>query len=226
MTVSSPALSRLFSIVFGISLAASGCAAAPAASAPPRPSPPATASSEGPSAGVGRVRSRSLAFPVELLLPAKDEWQLSERSWLVATHAATHSELALRTWRADRLVKRDECLAQARLARATLPVVREEAVLERRAFASPKGLDSELVVGVEPTEQGVSGYALVIGSSVGLCYAAAYVTQASGARAEQEIATRLGIAADRVLQSVRIRAVDERAVRRRLVVTSPGSARQ
>lgn len=176
-----------------------------------------------PEGGARRVRSRSLDFPIELRLPSKDSWQIDERSWLVAQHPSTGSELALRTWRADRLVRRTDCLAQARLARPALPVVRDEAVLERRPFTAPAGLDSELVVGVEPTERGLSGYALVVGASVGRCYAAVFTTRADGARSEQEVAARLGMAVDQVLSSVRIRSVDERAVRRRLVVT-PASA--
>jgi hypothetical protein len=170
---------------------------------------------DGPSR---RVRSRSLEFPIELSLPSKDTWQVSDGpTWLVAAHPASSSLLALRTWRADRLVRRSECEAQARLVRPSLPIVRDEAVLERRALRAPGDFDTELVVGVEPTAQGLSGYALVFGAGVGSCYAAVFTTAVSGSLAEQEVATRLGLAVDRILSGVRLRSVDERAVRHRLI---------
>jgi len=167
-----------------------------------------------------RVRSRALEFPIELSLPSKESWQVSDGpTWLVAAHPASASLLAVRTWRADRLVRRSECEAQARLARPSLPIVRDDAVLERRTLSAPLGLDTELVVGVEPTASGLSGYALAIGASVGRCYVAVFTTAVSGAFAEQEVAKRLGLVVDRILSGVRLRSVDERAVRHRLVYT-------
>jgi hypothetical protein len=183
---------------------------APRSSAPSAPSGDAS----GPTR---RLRSRALDIPIELRLPDRDTWQVDERSWLVAKQASTGSELALRTWRAERLVRRTDCVAQARLARPSLPVVNDEAVIERRPFTAPAGFESELVVGVEPSATGVTGYALVVGSSVGRCYAAVFVTRAAGAGSEQAVAARLGSAVDAVFPSVRVRSVDERAVRRRLV---------
>ncbi len=168
------------------------------------------------------MRSRALEFPIELSLPAKETWQLKDGpSWLVAAHPASASLLAVRTWRADRLVRRADCEAQARLARPSLPIVREDALLERRALSAPSGFDTELVVGVEPSAPGIAGYALAIGASVGRCYAAVFSTTVSGAHAELEVAARLGLAVDRILSGVRVRSVDERgsAVRRRLVST-------
>jgi hypothetical protein len=138
-------------------------------------------------------------------------------TWLVAAHPASTSLLAVRTWRADRLVRRAECESQARLARPSLPIVRDDAVLERRALSAPAGFDTELVVGVEPIAGGISGYALAIGASVGSCYVAVFTTAVNGTFAEQEVATRLGLAVDRILSGVRLRSVDERAVRHRLI---------
>ena len=154
------------------------------------------------------------------MLPDKASWRISDGpTWLEAEHSPSSSKLALRTWRAERLVRRTDCAAQARLARPTLPIVRDEAVLEQRAFAAPQGFDSELVVGVEPSAAGVAGYAFVFGATVGYCYAAVFTTTASGSGAEQEVAARLGIAVDRIFSSVHTRSVDDRAARRRLVVT-------
>ena len=201
-------------------LAAGGCAAAPKpATAPAKPSV-AASSARFPDAAATRVRSRDLDFPIELHLPDKPAWRITDGpTWLVAQHAQTSSELALRTWRAERLVRRTDCEAQARLARPAIPVVRDEAVVERRALATPADFDTELVVGVEPSAQGISGYAIAFGASVGRCYAAVFTTHVTGAGAEQEVATRLGSAVDRIFSTVRLRSVDERAVRHRLIVT-------
>ena len=154
------------------------------------------------------------------MLPDKEHWQISEGpTWLVAEHHSSSSQLAVRTWRADRVVRRSECEAQARLGRPTIPIVHDEAVVDRHALAAPSDFDSELVVGVEPSALGLSGYALVIGASVGRCYAAVFTTRVSGKELEREMATRLGLVVDRVLSHVRVRSVDERAPRRHLIVT-------
>lgn len=104
-----------------------------------------------------------------------------------------------------------------------MPAVKDEAVVDRRTLVTPLGFDTELVVGVEPTVLGISGYAIAIGADVGRCYAAVFTTTVAGNGAEQEVAARLGVAVDRILGSVRLRSVDERAVRRRLVVSPAGT---
>lgn len=161
-----------------------------------------------------------LDFPIEVPLPDKSSWQISEGpSWLVAEQRSSSSQLALRTWRADRLVRRAECEAEARLGRPTIPIVRADAVVDRRALSDPADFDNELIVGVEPNAFGITGYALVFGASVGRCYAAVFTTRVSGKNAEVEVAIRLSLVADRILSHVRVRSVDERAPRRHLVVT-------
>ena len=176
---------------------------------------------EGPAR---RVRSRKLDFPIELVLPNKESWQIVEGpSWWTADHAPSASQLALRTWRADRLVRRAECEAQARLSRPAIPALHDEALIERRALSAPPDFDTEIVVGVEPTARGISGYALAVGASVGRCYAAVFTTRVSGKDAEAEVAARLGLVVDRILSRVRVRSVDERAPRRHLVVTPKAS---
>jgi hypothetical protein len=212
--------------IFGVLAAITACSTVPA-KAPPAPpqaavvAPPQTF----PDAKSERVRSRSLDFPIELLLPARASWKLTDGPlWLEAEHAASSSKFAFRTWRAERLVRRSECESQARLERPAIPIAHDESVIDERPFAEPSGFDSELVVGAEPSALGVTGYAIVFGASVGRCYAAVFTTTTSGGNAEQEVAARLGIAVDRVLSSVRARSIDERAVRRRLVAT-PDAAR-
>ena len=211
---------RWFFCVFFAPLAITACAPASPTPAQP-PTRPAQSSPSGFLDGaVGRVRSHVLDFPIELPLPDKQRWQISEGpSWLVAEQPSSSSQLALRTWRADRVVRRAECEAQARLGRVTIPIVREDAVVERRALSAPADFDNELIVGVEPSALGISGYALVFGASVGRCYAAIFTTRVGGKDAELEVAARLGLVADRILSHVRVRSVDERAPRRHLVVT-------
>jgi hypothetical protein len=216
-------LAQHFSWICGFFLAATtiaGCA--PVQQRPPAPKADARSTSpngflEG---SAGRIRSHVLDFPLELTLPGKASWELAEGpTWLVLEHRPSSSQLALRTWRAERLVRRNECEAQARLARPTIPIEHEEAVVDRHALSAPADFDSELVVGVEPSALGIAGYALVIGASVGRCYAAVFTTRVSGKDAELEVAARLGLVVDRVLSQVRIRSVDERAPRRHLVAT-------
>ena len=171
-----------------------------------------------------RVRSRTLDFPIELVLRGGEDWQIAEGpAWLVANHRSSSSQLALRTWRAERLVRRAECEAQARLGRPNIPAVQEDTVVDRHALATPADFDTELVVGIEPSARGIEGYALVIGATVGRCYAAIFTTNVGGRDAEREVAARLGLVVDRVLSHVRVRSVDERAPRRRLVVTPKAS---
>lgn len=174
---------------------------------------------------MGRVRSRILDFPIELTLPGKASWKISEGpSWLVVEQPASSSQLALRTWRADRTVRRAECQAQARLARPSIPNVHDDVIVDRQALSTPAEFDSELLVGVEPDALGISGYVLVFGAGVGRCYAAVFTTRVTGKGAEQEVATRLERVVDRVLSHVRVRSVDERAPRRHLVVSPKAAA--
>ncbi|HYP75635.1 MAG TPA: hypothetical protein VER12_06770 [Polyangiaceae bacterium] len=173
----------------------------------------------------GRVRSHVLDFPIELSLPDKQSWKIVEGpSWLVAEQKSSSSQLAIRTWRADRVVRRAECEAQARLSRSAIPLVHEEAVVDRQTITAPADFDNELVVGVEPSALGISGYALVFGASSGRCYAAVFTTMVSGTAAESEVAARLGLVVDGILSHVRVRSVDERAPRRHLVVTPKPAA--
>jgi hypothetical protein len=207
---------------FGILLVTAGCAGAPVKGpSAVANSMPAARLPHFPEARSARVRSRTLDLPIEVMLPEKASWRVTDGpTWLEAEQRESSSKLALRTWRAERLVRRSDCAVQARLARPTIPIASEETIVDQRSFAAPAGFDSELVVGVEPSGAGVMGYAIVFGASVGFCYAAVFTTTASGSGADQEVAARLGIAVDRILSGVRVRSIDERAVRRRLVVTS------
>ena len=207
--------------IFGIFVMVTACSGTPIKAPALAASGVPTAPVPGfPEARSEHVRSRKLDLPIELMLPDKGAWLVTEGpSWLEAEHRQSSSKFAFRTWRAERLVRRADCAAQARLTRPTIPIVSDESIIDQRPFAAPAGFDSELVVGVGPSAQGVVGYALVFGASVGFCYAALFTTTAGGGGAEQDVASRLGIAVDRVLSSVRTRTVADRAVRRHLVAT-------
>lgn len=182
---------------------------APAPSAAP---PPAGSGAELPSTGWGSARSARQS--VELSLPDRDGWHVDDAAtaWFSARHPVTRSELLLRTWRAARTVKRDECEAQARLWRPSIPPAPEESVIERRMVAAPEGWSTELVVGVgpAPTPGELQGFALAFGVTVGRCYALLYTTLDSGRGAEVTIARRLGVIADEVVPSVRFLSIDDR----------------
>jgi hypothetical protein len=205
---------------FGFLLMMIGCTGATAKGPSLVNGRPAASQPHFPDARSVRVRSRTLDLPIEVMLPERASWRVTDGpTWLEAEQRESSSTLALRTWRAERLVRRSDCAAQARLARPTIPIASEESIVDQRSFAAPAGFDSELVVGVEPSGGGVMGYAIVFGASVGYCYAALFTTTASGSGADQEVAARLGVAVDGILSGVRARSIDERAVRRRLVVT-------
>jgi hypothetical protein len=206
--------------IFGFLLAITGCSTRPSMAPAHAPSAAWSPSAGYLDAKSDRVRSRSLDFPIEFMLPAKASFRISDGPvWLDAEQRESSSAFAFRTWRADRLVRRDECERQARVARVTIPALPEDAIVDRRAFAAPAGFDLELIVGVEPSTHGVAGYAMVFGASVGRCYAALFSTEVAGAGADREVAARLGFAVDRVLSGVRARSVDERAPRRHLVAS-------
>jgi hypothetical protein len=189
--------------------------------------PPAASPAPEPleSASSGRVRTRSLELPLELMLPDRPGWQITDGPlWFVARHAATSSELAVRSWRAARLVRRAECAEQARLSRVEIPTLSEDAIVEQRAVAIPSGFDGELTVGVVPSGAAVRGYAYVFGAAVGHCFAAVYTTEVRGSAQEEEVARRLRAAVSEILERIRVRQIEDRGVRRRLAPLSPARA--
>jgi hypothetical protein len=204
----------------GILLALAGCASPTVNArpvAPPPVTPPAANFADG---DLGRLYTRSLEFPVELSLPDRKSWAIADGpNWFVATQSSSRSVLSLRTWRAARLVRRADCIAEAKLGRPGIPVLDDDSLVERRPINAPPGFDSELQVGVTVQPDGVHGYALVFGANVGRCYAAVFDTTTEGQGADAEVARRLRSMVDDVFEHVRLRGVDERAVRHRLVST-------
>jgi hypothetical protein len=183
-------------------------AAAPVRSSQPTPSEFATG-------GLVAHHSHSLEFPIEIPLPHAARWRLSDGpNWLVASDTVTGSEIAVRTWRAPRSVRRAECEAEARLIRVGIPVVSDDSIIERRVIRAPAGFDSELTVGVSPVSQGVAGYAQVFGASVARCYAALFSTRVvAGPGAEEDLGRRLQVIVEGVFERARLHDVDDRGER-------------
>jgi hypothetical protein len=195
------------------------CAAAPRESKPTPVQPPELDAPE-PAAPpeLGDLRwglARSARHSLELPLPERESWSLDDRStpWLVARHERTRSELIARLWRAERLVRPEDCERQARLWNRAIPEVVADAVIEARRAPTPPGWTTELTVGAERAASGheLRGYALAFGSSVGRCYALVYTTVAAGAGAQASVGRRLAIVADEIVPRVRVRSIDERA---------------
>lgn len=146
-------------------------------------------------------------------VPGPANWQSQDTErWLTLSHAKSESTLALRTWRAARLVRIEECEKQARLWRPELPEIVADNVVDERSLSGPPGYAVRMTVLVRRLEgeSSIEGWALAFGAGIGKCYAALFSTRAEGAGAEAAIAERLVIASDRILPSVQEQGVDAR----------------
>ncbi len=179
---------------------------------PPPPLPPATPELEAKDWG----EARSARYSLVVLLPERASWQIDDEheSWFTARHGASQSELALRTWRGSRVGKREECEAQVRLWRPTLPDPEREpeTVMESRPIPVPEGYDTMLTLGARRTKgtDEIEGFAIAIGHDVGSCFAGVYRTLARGSGAEDAVAARLALIADGSLSRVRRLGVEDR----------------
>jgi hypothetical protein len=206
----------------GFGIAVGACASAPPIARSPVVAPPPTQQSlEGfGAAPAGRVRTHALEFQLEFPLPDRPAWSTTDGPiWFVAEHPGTSSELAIRGWRATRLVRRADCDQQARLSRSEIPKLSDDSIVEQRVVSLPSGFDSELIVGVVPDRGVVRGTAYLVGATVGRCFAAVFTTQVHGAAPEEEVARRLRVAVSEIFEQVRVRQIEDRGVRHRLVAT-------
>jgi hypothetical protein len=150
-------------------------------------------------------------LPAVVTLPDASAWHASTSgSFTVLEHRATHSRLALRVTLASRLVRPEQCEADARLARPSLPGADASGVVERRRLPAPSGFDVRLQVGVEPKRDGVYGYALAVGAATSRCYVAAYETESHGEHAAESVADRLAVVVSGVLETMRLSNAEER----------------
>ena len=149
-------------------------------------------------------------------MPERTSWRIEEtkETWWTARHAASQSELSVKTWRTSRLSTREDCKKQVRLwrPRSPDPDARPERILERRAIDAPRGFDTELALGVDragPSAE-IEGWAVAVGHTVGECYAAIYTTRAAGKNAEASVGERLALFGDGVFPRIQRLGVEDR----------------
>lgn len=183
----------------------SACSSTPPAPQPaPRPISTAKAAPVAiPGAGWagGRfVAYDSLAHGLSMPLPEDLGWNIQDTkgAWLVATHAAASTEIAVRTIATDGLANRARCERRARDLRP-LPEREGATIVERRRVDLPDGFDTILEVGLLPTNPGepIAGFLLAIGGWAKKCFVYALVTRASGPGAEGAVGDRLALFVER-----------------------------
>jgi hypothetical protein len=186
-------------------------AAAASPSATPGPAAPEPVPGGLPDRDWGDIESAR--FLVVVPVPERGGWVVDDRGpWLEASHPVSRSRLQLRTWRASRLVRPEECEKQARLWQPDLPEASAAAVLETRQLDAPDGYRTHLTVGVQQhAGDELEGFALAFGAAPGRCLALVYRTAASGRDAEQAVGNRLLVIADGALARMTARRVDDRA---------------
>ena len=162
---------------------------------------------------------RSARFALEVRLPQREQWRVDDRSepWLVATHGASTSSLLVRAWRAARLAKPDDCEAQARAWRKSIPEASPDSIVDEANAAVPEGYSTHVLVGVHPAADepdAIDGYLLAFGATVRRCYALVFTTRGRGEGAEAEVGDRLGLVAGGILRTLRMRGVEDRGPQR------------
>jgi len=130
-----------------------------------------------------------------LPLPDADGWRRDPReamTW-VASHTATDSRLLVRTFRAERIARAQDCEQQMRLWRRDLPAL-AAAGRESRRVRLDGGYAGELVTGAEVrgASHVVTGHALVFASDGRECLCLAFSTSAEGSGAASIVGARLG----------------------------------
>jgi hypothetical protein len=205
------------SLVALLGVALAGCPASVEAP-PPRPPPIVTPPPPAlPALGAGKWGDFvSPRFGLQLTLPDGRAWSIDDHagSWLVARHAATGSELALRTWREDGIANRMRCEEQARLWRK-LPAKEGADLVEQRSLDVPPDFDTRVEVGVvtplpgaravKDQPSGIRGFVLAFGGKAHRCFAYVFATHAEGPGAEQAVGERLATMVQGSLQKIRLR---------------------
>jgi hypothetical protein len=183
----------------------------PEPASPPRAAPVRAAPAEARFDHDWGVRMLA-RVPVSVELPDARSWHAhASGSFTVLEHGPTRSTLVLRVSRAARLVRPEQCEAEARLLRPSLPASDASSILERRPLEAPPGFDTRLVVGVEPRAGGsVRGFALAVGAATGRCYVASFETESAGAGAPGAVADRLAVVVSGVLGTLHVPTAEER----------------
>lgn len=203
-------------IVVGGCGAPSGEAETPTVTGRPSASAASSASIEQPppkgdlvNAGWSLVEVPHLSLAVPL--PDRSRWSVTlDGDWFRAVHDGSDSTLQTRLWRAARMVRRAECTEQLRLWVPDAPDPASETVVERRRVTVSELLETEIVVGVNPDNDGLVGWALAIGAAPRRCFAALFLTRASGALMAEDIAQRLGLVVAQVIPRIEVRRIEQR----------------
>ncbi len=151
---------------------------------------------------------------VSLLLPDAQRWRAAPRdSWWSIAHEPTHSVLELKRWRADGLVRPDDCEADAMLWR---PELRDagKPVVEERRFMTEAEVEFALRVHAEAGHDGSTrGRVHAHGASLRECLSFVFTTRAVGGDAPAIVAERLQLVADHVVPSLMPLRVEQRVER-------------
>jgi hypothetical protein len=152
-------------------------------------------------------------FGIRVSLPDPDNWRVvDDERWLSLAHDKSESLLRLRLWTAPPRITKEACLAQLYLWRGELRSVAEPMV--ERSLRAPSGYDVALRIDLaEPAHDQQAAILLAFGASVRRCYAATFETTATRDSAA-ELAARLRLISDGVLDQVELIKVDEFAPRR------------
>jgi len=150
----------------------------------------------------------SKRFELSLGLPGGADWKIDDHrsAWLRATHAPTQSSIGLRIWGEDRNVTRSSCYARAREWDPELPDVEATTLIDDRTRSLFGSREARVAVGVlggdatNPTR----GFVVAVSADIRRCIVVAFRTQVRGPSAEDEVADRLVIMADKVLPSVKL----------------------
>jgi hypothetical protein len=150
-----------------------------------------------------------------LRLPDAAAWRHDprQRATWVATHAATGSSLLARTWRADTIVRADDCERQMRLWRPDLPALSDEERIESRKLSLAGGYAARIISGARAARApgaAVLGHALLFGSDGRSCVCLAFSTSAEGVGAARAVGERLGLMSRLVFERARRVGLDAR----------------
>jgi hypothetical protein len=188
-----------------------GCAPPPE---PPRRAEAAEAAAPGELSGrFGSVEATGQGL--ELDLPDAEAWRRDARDprSFVAVHAPTRSRLLVRTWRADSIVRPEDCERELRRLRPDLPALTPEERVEERSSSVAGYAAARLMAGVVPSPESagvLDGYALLFGSDGRRCLALIYSTSAQGEAAPRMIGERLGAMTRISFERARRIGIDQR----------------
>lgn len=210
-----------FCALLALAGGSAGCAARPAAPvaldgrrpavrAAPEPSRPEPLL---PAVDVKTIVSQRQGL--EFDVPDGSAWKLDDvsTSWLVGTHRRSESTLSVKTWRAGRVVNRQDCEREAKSAAPTLRGL-EGSTLSERRVGRPEGFDTSVALRVwTDADGGMRGSLVAFGANVRRCLAVVFVTRAVGQNAERVLGDRLGLVDRIVLDGLRQRSVEDRARR-------------